>query len=368
MAQEFIRNYSLRGKIARQQLTEITMNQDWQNFLITQGAQIQDGVVSHFGDAAAERLATSVSTVLCDLGQFGTLRASGEEAETFLQNLLSNDIREVGNTRAQLSSLNSPKGRMLATMLIWREGDDYLLQLPRVLCEPIRKKLSMYVLRAKVKITDASDEIVTLGLSGADAHEILRARFGELPQSPLSVVSNESGSVIKVGDTRWQINTTPQHANMLWTEMGHKARPVGSGCWDWLNIRSGIPVILPQTQEQFVAQMANLDLINGVNFKKGCYPGQEIVARTQYLGKLKRRMYLAHIDSSEAPQPGDELFSANMEGQASGMLANVAAAPSGGYDVLAVLQTSSRETQPIHWKSPQGAALQFLPLPYTLLL
>jgi len=342
------------------------MHQDWQDFLTTQGAQIQDGVVSQFGDAAAERLATRDGTVLCDLGQFCTLRVSGEEAETFLQNLLSNDIREVSDTRAQLSSLNTAKGRMLATLFIWRASDDYLLQLPRVLCEPIRKKLNMYVLRAKVKITDASDEIVTLGLSGVDAAEILRTRFGELPQSPLGVVNNESGNVIKVSDTRWQINATPQNAQMLWTEFKAKARPVGSGCWDWLNIRSGTPIILPQTQEQFVAQMANLDLINGVNFKKGCYPGQEIVARTQYLGKLKRRMYLAHIDSDSAPQAGDELFSADMEGQACGMLANVAAAPSGGYDVLAVLQTSSRETQPVHWKSPQGATLQFLSLPYTL--
>jgi len=342
------------------------MNQEWKNFLATQGAQIQEGVVSHFGDAAAERLATSDGTVLCDLGQFGTLRASGEDAETLLQNLLSNDIREVGNVRAQLSSLNSPKGRMVATLLIWRAGEDYLLQLPRVLCEPIRKKLSMYVLRAKVKISDASNEIVTLGLSGADGHEILRARFGKLPDSPLGVVNNEFGSVIKASDTRWQINATPQNAQMLWMAFKAKARPVGSGCWDWLNIRSGIPVILPQTQEQFVAQMANFDLVNGVNFKKGCYPGQEIVARTQYLGKLKRRMYLAHIVSSEAPQPGDDLYSPDMEGQASGMLANVAAAPSDGYDVLAVLQNSSRETQQVHWKSPQGATLQFLSLPYTL--
>jgi folate-binding protein YgfZ len=342
------------------------MNQDWQNFLATQDAQIKDGIVSHFGDDAAERLATRDGTVLCDLGQFGALLVSGEDAESFLQNLLSNDIREVSATHAQLSSLNSPKGRMLATMMIWRNDEEYLAQLPRVLCEPIRKKLSMYVLRAKVKVTDTSDGIVTMGLSGAEGREILRARFGELPESPFSVSSNESGSVIRVGDSRWQINAAPQQAQTLWTELNAKARPVGSSCWDWLNIRSGIPVILPQTQEQFVAQMANFDLINGVNFKKGCYPGQEIVARTQYLGKLKRRMYLAHIDNSDVPQPGDELYSADMEGQASGMLANVAAAPSGGYDVLAVLQTSSRETQPVHWKSSQGATLQFMPLPYSL--
>ena len=342
------------------------MNKDWQDFLAAQGAQIQDGVVNHFGDAAAERLAARDGTVLCDLSQFGTLRVSGEDAQTLLQNLLSNDIREAGKTRAQLSSLNSPKGRMLATMLVWRAGDDYLLQLPRALCEPIRKKLGMYVLRAKVKITDASDEIVSLGLSGADAQQILHARFGELPQLPLGCIGIEQGSLIRISDTRFQINAAVQQAQMLWAELSTGARPTGSGCWDWLNIRSGIPVILPQTQEQFVAQMANLDLINGVSFKKGCYPGQEIVARTQYLGKLKRRMYLAHIDSDGSPQAGDELFSADMEGQASGMLANAAAAPAGGYDVLAVLQSSSRETQTVHWKSLQGAALQFLPLPYTL--
>ncbi|MCR4303003.1 MAG: folate-binding protein [Gallionella sp.] len=371
------------------------MATDWQNFLIQHGAIIKGGVAQHFGNPAAELNATAQSTVLCDLGQFGTLRVSGVEAQQFLQNLLSNDIREAGAAGAQLGSLNSPRGRILATMLIWRDGDDYLLQLPQTLCEPIRKKLGMYVLRAKVKITDASDEIVSLGLSGADTQEILRARFGELPQEKLTLTVRPefvegdgsfsekastgsartdilAGSVLKISDTRWQINATPPQAQMLWAELSRHALPVGSVYWDWLNIRSVIPVILPQTQEQFVPQMVNLDLIGGVSFKKGCYPGQEIVARMQYLGKLKRRMYLAHldtlaqIDSNETPQPGDELFSADMEGQASGMLVNTAPSPSGGYDVLAVVQTSSHETQTVHWKSLQGAALQFLPLPYTL--
>lgn len=342
------------------------MNPDWQNFLMQHGASIDAGVVQRFGDAAAELDATPQGTVLCDLSQFGTLRVSGEEAQSFLQNLLSNDIREVSSTRAQLSSFNTAKGRLLVTMLIWREGEGYLLQLPRVLCEAIRKKLSMYVLRAKVKITDASDEIISLGLSGANVQEILRAQFGELPQITLGVIGTAQGSAIKVSGTRWQINTSAANAPALWSAFSQHAQPVGSACWDWLNIRSGIPVILPQTQEQFVAQMVNLELIGGVNFKKGCYPGQEIVARMQYLGKLKRRMYIAHLDSSDAPQAGDELFSADMEGQASGMTVNAAPAPGGGYDVLASVQSSSHATQTVHWKSLQGAALQFLPLPYPL--
>ncbi len=348
------------------------MNPDWQNFLTQCGATIGEGVVRRFGDNAAELETTARGTVLCDLGQFGALRVSGIDAQPFLQNLLSNDIREVSTSRAQLSSLNTAKGRMLATLLIWRDGDDYLLQLPRVLCEPIRKKLSMYVLRAKVKIADVSEEIISLGLSGANAQDVLRGQFGELPQIPLDFIATTQGSVIRISDTRFQINTSAPHASALWLALSQHAQPVGSDCWDWLNIRSGIPVILPQTQEQFVAQMVNFDLIGGVNFKKGCYPGQEIVARMQYLGKLKRCMYLAHInfqehrDSTDAPQAGDELFSADMVDQTSGMIVNAAPAPGGGYDVLATVQIASRETQAVHWKSLQGEALQFLALPYSL--
>lgn len=361
------------------------MNSDWQNFLAQRGAILEAGVVQHFGDRAAELIATAQHTVLSDLGQFGTLRVSGEDAQSFLQNLLSNDIREVGDARAQLSSFNTAKGRMLATFLVRREKDDYLVQLPRVLSEPMRKKLGMYVLRAKVKITDASDEIVSLGISGADTQQLLAAQFGDLPRENLAVThpssfdtSGGSGrtedfccSVTRISDTRFQIDTGTQQAQSLWQELSLNAQPVGSVCWDWLNIRSGIPVILPQTQEKFVVQMVNFDLVGGVSFKKGCYPGQEIVARMQYLGHLKRRMYLAHIDGAHVdtavvPQPGDELFSADMEGQPSGMVVNASSAPGGGYDMLAVVQIASREAQTVHWKSPQGEAMQFLPSPYPL--
>lgn len=341
----------------------MTMNSDWQRFLQQRGATFQDGVAQHYTDTTSELLATQNSAVLCDLGQFGVLRASGEEAQTFLQNLLSNDIRTADAAHAQLSSLNSPKGRMLASMLIWRDGADYLLQLPRSLCEPIRKKLSMYVLRSKVKIADASDENVSLGVSGAQAESALRALFGELPQQAFEVVNGESSSLIKLGEHRWQINAAPQRAQEIWSAIA--AQPVGSACWDWLNIRAGIPFILPQTQEEFVAQMVNFEVLGGVNFKKGCYPGQEIVARMQHLGKPKRRMYLAHVDGA-APQPGDELYSADMEGQSSGMIVNAAAAPSGGYDVLAVVHIASHDAHPIHLGSLAGARLQFQPPPYPL--
>ena len=348
------------------------MNPDWQTFLTLQGASLatdtdSHAITQHFGDPAAELSATAGSTVLCDLSQYATLRVSGVDAQSFLQNLLSNDIREVTPTQAQWSSFNTAKGRILATFLIWRDADDYLLQLPASLAGVMCKKLSMYVLRAKVRITP--DENISLGLSGSGAAKLLQRI--EVPAQPLAVSIVDKLTVIRLGEMRFQLSTTPEHAPALWQTLTSEAKPVGSPCWDWLTVRAGITVILPQTQEQFVPQMANLDLIGAINFKKGCYPGQEIVARMHYLGKLKRRMYLAHLDlahmeSDIAPQPGDEVFSADMDSQASGMIANVAAAPGGGYDVLAVIQSVSHDSHTLHLNSLQGAPLAFAELPYPL--
>ncbi|MDD2776801.1 MAG: folate-binding protein [Gallionella sp.] len=330
------------------------MNTNWQQFLTEHGAMIDADIVQHFGNPTTELRATADGNVMAELSQFGALRVSGEDAQSFLQNLFSNDIRTVTATQAQLSSFNSAKGRMLASLLVYQDGADYVLQLPRSLSDMLRKKLSMYVLRSKVKITDVSDELVAIGVSGKDVADKLAALFGALPTENLGVVSNETTLLIRWTDTRFQLMIRAEQAAALWQSLN--LTPVGSACWDWLTIQAGIPVILPATQEQFVAQMVNFEQLGGVNFKKGCYPGQEIVARMQYLGKLKRRMYRGHLTSPA--QVGDELFSADMAGQASGMVVNVAPAPDGGYDLLAVLQISSRETQSIHWQSLEGEVIQ----------
>jgi len=342
------------------------MNQDWQTFLSTHGAHIQDGVVQHFGNAAAERAAARDGTVLCDLSQFGIIKASGEEAQGFLHNLFSSDVNALTPQHALPSSFNTAKGRILATLFIWRNETEFFLQLPQSLLAPMQKKLSMYVLRAKVKIENASDSIVCLGLSGANAASLLQKHFPALPQNPLDAVQHDDVHLIRLDADRFQLSTTATQAAALWQKLSTEAQPAGSPCWDWLSIRAGIPVVLPQTQEQFVPQMANLDLIGAVNFKKGCYPGQEIVARMQYLGKNKRRMYLAHVDIDTAPQPGNELFSMEMEGQSCGMVVNAQAAPGGGYDLLAVVQIASHDAYPVHLGALTGARLHFHPLPYPL--
>ncbi len=343
------------------------MNAAWQDFLTQQRATIEQGVVRHFGDAAAERIATRDDMVICDLAQFGVIKVNGDEAHSFLQNLLSCDINKVTATQAQLGSLNTAKGRMLATMLIWKNGDDYFLHLARDLAETIRKKLAMYVLRAKVKISDASDEIICLGVSGAAAASVLQKQFGAIPEAPLQTLQHEQLILIRSGETRFQLNMPAALAPALWTQLTTLARPVGSPCWDWLNIRAGIPVVTAATQEQLVLQMSNLDLLGGVSFKKGCYPGQEIVARMHYLGHLKRRTYLAHIDTDIAPQANDPLFSSDYAEQGSGNILNVAAAPDGGYDVLATLHISTVDSgHVVHCRAADGPTLTIQPLPYSL--
>ena len=319
-----------------------------------------------FGDAAAERAAAENGDILCDLSQFGLLRVSGEDAQGFLQNLLSNDIRETDAARAQLSSFNNAKGRMLASLLVWREGADYLLQLPRGLCGVLHKKLSMYVLRSKVKIVDASDERVLLGVAGDAALAVLQAQYGTLPQADLALGQMDGVTVLRRDARRAQVLLDQEQARALWQALAAQARAVGAPCWDWLDIRAGIPFVLPQTQEAFVPQMLNFELIGGINFKKGCYPGQEVVARMHYLGKPKRRMYLARVMAAEAPQPGAMLFSAHTPEQACGEVVNAAQAAHGGHELLAVVQTEVAGAFPVHLGALTGPRLEFEPLPYAL--
>jgi hypothetical protein len=134
--------------------------------------------------------------------------------------------------------------------------------------------------------------------------------------------------------------------------------------WDWLDIMAGIPGVHPETSDAFVPQMANLEIVGGVNFKKGCYPGQEIVARMQYLGKLKQRMYRARFEGNTQPHPGDSIFAPDFPGQSAGTVVAAQPAPDNGFDLLAVIQISSAEAGELHLGSETGPKLSLQNLPY----
>jgi hypothetical protein len=235
--------------------------------------------------------------------------------------------------------------------------------LPEAVRETIQKRLSMFILRAKVKVRNACDEWVRLGLSGPGAETLLTATLGVSPAADIMAVAHADTSfAVRLGADRFDIFTVPAEAPAIWEKLSGQARPVGADAWDWLMINGGIPSIVPETQDQFVPQMANMADLFGISFNKGCYPGQEIVARTQYLGKQKRRMYLAHVESRA--KAGEPVFSPEFGVQGAGMVANAAPAPGGGTDLLVVMQISSFEGGNVRLATPDGAPLTFRPLPY----
>lgn len=343
------------------------MNTIWQQFLESKGAHIQDAQVAHFGDPAAEVAHAENGLIVADLSHLSLIQFAGEDAQTFLQGQLSNDVRLLNGANSQWTAYCTPKGRMLASFLLWKNADDsYLAQLPASLREALQKRLTMFVLRAKVKVTDESDTWVRLGVAGPGAEAAVRTAVGDAPQAVHGLSQSERGMVLRLPGECFEVLTPAEQAPKLWSVLAQSCKPVGSGRWEWHMIRAGVPTVLPATQEEFVPQMANFELIGGVNFKKGCYPGQEIVARTQYLGKLKRRLYLAKLSEDASPAAGDPLYSADMQEQSSGVVVNAEPAPGGGYEVLAVIQTTSAESEAIHWKALDGPVLQLESLPYPI--
>jgi folate-binding protein YgfZ len=297
-----------------------------------------------------------------ELSKLTLIRCSGNDAQKFLQAQLTNDVAVVTPQTSQYTGYCTPKGRLLATFLLCQFKDAYYLQLPSALADSVVERLRKFVLRAKVELRNAADEWQMLGVLGENGRIVLQQLFPpQMPGKPHEVAQADNAVILRLPGDRFQIVAKSEYASSLRDAVAKDIPPADGRVWEWLDIRQGIPVILPQTQEQFVPQMVNFDLIGGVSFSKGCYPGQEIIARTKYLGEIKRRMYLANVRGEEAPQPGDGLFSPMFGDQSAGTIVNSAPSPDGGHDVLAVLHTSAMPMG-VFWKGDEP--LNFLPLPY----
>lgn len=279
--------------------------------------------------------------VACPLPGWGLLEASGPEAVKFLQSQLTNDVEQLAPDAAQWNGYCTAKGRLLATFLLWRQGESsLLLAMPRPLLEPIRKRLSMYVLRAKVKLADRSGAHGVFGVAAASLEPLLQALH--LPSAaPMAVATAADVQVIRLESARIDpTGATVERALLVvpsaglstfWAALATRFAPTASAAWRWLDVRAAVARIVPKTSELFVPQMVNLELVGGVNFRKGCYPGQEIVARSQYLGKLKRRMFLGHL--AVEPAPGADVSPA-AGAEPCGQVVMAGPHPAGGADVL----------------------------------
>ena len=295
------------------------------------------------------------------------IRVSGEERKEFLHNLMSNDVKKLALGALQWNSLNSPKGRMIANMLLWQHDDATMLALSADVHGQVLKKLGMYVLRSKVRVEDASEAFSVIGVAGNGADDVLARAGLDRPAAPMSGAPSLAPSTLEITPDMFIVLAPAADASACWQRLlASGARAAGTAAWDLSQIRAGLPRISQPVQEEFVAQMVNFELIGGVSFNKGCYPGQEIVARTQYLGKLKKRMYRIRVDVAGEAGAGDDLFADEFGEQSIGKIVLAAPLPEGGWECLAVLQTASAEHGGVHFGTPDGPLVQVLPLPYSL--
>jgi len=297
------------------------------------------------------------SELVADLSHNALLGVTGDDAAGFLHGQFTNDVESLAPGHAQWNGWCSPKGRLLATFLLVRTADRFLIMLPAEIAAPIAKRLAMYVLRSKVKIVDESELYTRIGLAGERAAVNVKAHWGSIPAA-MRTVEKDGAICVALGDNRFVALVPPKAAPAMWDLLSGAETRGSADEWEWTSIQAGIPTIVAATQEAFVPQMANFDLVGGVSFSKGCYPGQEIVARTQYRGILKRRMALAHLAGGDRPAPGQSVFSPSFGEQAAGMIVNAARAPDGGFDALVVAQIDSLAKGDLHLGSPDGPRLE----------
>jgi folate-binding protein YgfZ len=289
------------------------------------------------------------------LADWGLILARGADAGTFLHGQLTQDFLQLDATQARLAGYCSAKGRLQASFIAWRrDADEVLLACSADLLASTLKRLSMFVLRAKCKLSDVSDQVALYGLAGDAA---LRWLGDTAPAQAWAKADRGDAQVVQLPDGAGS-------ARFLLAQPADAPAPalppMSADHWRWLEVQSGVARIVAATAEQFVPQMVNLELVGGVNFQKGCYPGQEIVARSQYRGTLKRRAFLVH--SSGPLVPGAEVFHSADPDQPAGMVALAAPAPQGGHAALVELKIAA--TQAPGELRAGDALLSIAPLPY----
>ncbi|MGF6842630.1 folate-binding protein YgfZ [Paraburkholderia youngii] len=304
------------------------------------------------------------------LSQFGVIDTTGDDAASFLHAQLTNDVQHLDAANARLAGYCSAKGRLLASFLSWRSGDTIRLLVSKDVQAAVQKRLSMFVLRAKARLVDASGELAVVGLAG-DVRGALSGVFDALPDGVHVQVDGTAGTLIRVPDAlerlRYLWIGPKAQVEALLPSLDRKLKRVSPAVWDWLDIRAGEPRITQPVVEQFVPQMVNFDVLGAVNFRKGCYPGQEVVARSQYRGTIKRRTSLANVAGElDTVRPGAELFHSDDPGQPCGMIVNAASAQGGGVDLLVEIKLTALDSGSVHVGAADGPALRFLALPYGL--
>ncbi|MFB3305205.1 YgfZ/GcvT domain-containing protein [Pseudomonas sp. AMR01] len=302
------------------------------------------------------------SAFFCPLSHEGVLAVRGSDAAKFLQGQLTCNLNYLSDTQASLGARCTQKGRMQSSFRIVLQGDGVLLAMATELLEPQLADLKKYAVFSKSKLTDESAAWARFGLANAD--EALASLGLELPAETDSVARTETLLAIRVSPGRTELWVPAESADFVRNQLAAMLKQAELNEWLLGQIRAGIGQVMPQTRELFIPQMLNLQAVGGVSFKKGCYTGQEIVARMQYLGKLKRRLYRLSLNADQLPDPGTPLF-APSHNSAIGEVV-ISAKADGAIELLAVLQAEAAESGDVHLATLEGPGLHLLELPYSL--
>lgn len=314
--------------------------------------------------AAMSQTSLAIPAGALRLSDWGVMRAQGEEAAKFLHGQLTQDTVLQTPQQGRLAGYCSAKGRLLALMLAFkRDANEMLLALPAELLPTTLKRLSMFVLRAKCKLSDASADLALWGLAGEAARESLGA---DAPAEVWGVTHTSNALALRLPDALVEGVTVPRYALLQAADAPAPALPaLAPDTWQWLEVQAGLTWVRSATVEQFVPQMINLELLGGVNFQKGCYPGQEVVARSQYRGTVKRRTLQFAVDGGGAAQIGQEIFHSADPEQPAGLVAAVGS-HGGQVLLLAEVKLAALEAGSLHLASANGPQLSQRALPYAI--
>jgi len=277
------------------------MNADWINFLKSNNA--------YFADDSGI-LATKPQNSISALNHLAILKVSGDDAGTFLQGQLTCNIKELNETKSTFAAFCNAKGRTISTLLIIKTTTDYLLILPAELFDKVAKKLQMYIMRSKVQLSNVTNQQCIIAVQTGTTASI----SSSMPDSAFAV-TQESDIVIRFPllNPRYLFICPTEQAITLWNDISneYKLTPCPPGNWIEQDISAGIPWLNQHTSEEYIPQMLNIDKLGGISFNKGCYTGQEIIARTHYLGKTKRELYLAYCDNAAEIENNTQIVNNN---------------------------------------------------------
>jgi len=307
------------------------------------------------------------ATLLADLSYQRLLAVAGPDAAKFLQGQVTCDINALGPV-SRLGAHCNHKGRMLGSFrAVKLDADRIMLRMHGSVLTGMQQALGKYIVFSKAELSDASEEFRRIGLAGPKAETLIKQLFGECPQADQAVFLHEHGCVIKISTGRYECWIKADRAENLWQQFATQCPTVGSAAWTLLDIRDGLGEVREQTVAELIPQMLNFQAIEGISFNKGCYTGQEVVARMQYLGKMKRQMFRVALTGDKLPQPGDHLYSdTSQQSVGNVVMAATCSGDKKSAEALAVITKVAVEADSVFLDENHQHKLQVLELPYAV--